>query len=164
MELPLPKDERRLFDVVSLSLVVNYVGDPEGRGEMLGRVADFLRSRSEKKQRADQVKVEESDELPVGKHEDIDGKVEAIFPVLFLVLPAPCVNNSRYLDEERLKAILETLGFSLVRRKLSSKLIYYLWRHDGPKGREGKGKSNAVFKKKEIRTGKDRNNFAIVLA
>ena len=164
MDLPLPKGEKEFFDVVSLSLVVNYVGDPESRGNMLARVADFLRSRPERKQRVDQIKTEESDGLPEGKHEDIGGKAEDIFPALFLVLPAPCVNNSRYLDEERLKAILETLGFSLIRRKLSSKLIYYLWRHADPEGREGKGKSNAVFKKQEIRKGKDRNNFAIVLA
>ncbi len=51
MERPVPLleigdgDEER-FDVVSLSLVLNYVGDPVGRGDMLRRVGAFLRRRT----------------------------------------------------------------------------------------------------------------------
>lgn len=120
------------FDIVSLSLVVNFVGDPVERGEMLRRVASFLRSYS--------------------------GHKEGLFPSLFLVLPAPCVINSRYLDEERLDAIMESLGYKRAKRKLSSKLVYYLWKYEA-----GKTGRSDVFKKEEIRSGKSRNNFAIVL-
>lgn len=130
--------EKEGFDIVSLSLVVNYVGDAFGRGEMLRRVGRFLRRRK-------------PENLPV------DG-IEEIFPGLFLVLPAPCVTNSRYLDEDRLIDIMRTLGFEKVRRKMSAKLVYYLWRYDGQVKQERK-----IFKKEEIRLGKSRNNFAIVL-
>ena len=120
------------FDIVSLSLVVNFVGDPVGRGEMLRRVASFFRPYS--------------------------GYQEGIFPGLFLVLPAPCVRNSRYLDEERLEAIMESLGYKRAKRKLSSKLVYYLWKYEA-----GAAVRSKVFNKAEIRCGKSRNNFAIVL-
>ena len=123
---------REGFDVVSLSLVVNFVGDPVERGAMLGRVAGFLR--------------------PCSSHED--GR----FPSLFLVLPSACVTNSRYLDEERLDAIMQSLGYERAKRKLSAKLVYYLWKYE-----TGKAGISKVFKKEEIRSGKSRNNFAIVL-
>ncbi|CAF9915609.1 MAG: hypothetical protein ALECFALPRED_010257 [Alectoria fallacina] len=120
------------FDIVSLSLVLNFVGDPVQRGEMLRRVASFLKSYS--------------------------GHKVGLFPGLFLVLPAPCVANSRYLDEERLDAIMKSLGYERVKRKLSSKLVYYLWKYEA-----GKAERSKVFKKEEIRSGKSRNNFAIVV-
>lgn len=120
------------FDIVSLSLVVNFVGDPSERGDMLRRVASFLR--------------------PYEGHE------EGLLPSLFLVLPVACVKNSRYLDEERLEAMMESLRYKRAKRKLSSKLVYYLWKYEAVDA----GRSRA-FKKEEIRSGKSRNNFAIVL-
>lgn len=120
------------FDIVSLSLVLNFVGDPAERGGMLRRVASFLR--------------------PNSRHED------SIFPSLFLVLPAPCVTNSRYLDEERLDAIMKNLGYKRAKRKLSAKLVYYLWKYE-----VGQASKSKVFNKHEIRPGASRNNFAIVL-
>ena len=120
------------FDIVSLSLVVNFVGDPVARGEMLRRVASFFRPYTCRK--------------------------EGNFPSLFLVLPAPCVTNSRYLDEERLDAIMESLRYRRARRKLSSKLVYYLWKYEA-----GAAGGSKAFNKQEIRSGKSRNNFAIVL-
>ena len=120
------------FDIVSLSLVLNFVGDPAERGGMLKRVASFLR--------------------PNSRHKD------GIFPSLFLVLPAPCVTNSRYLDEERLDAIMKSLGYKRAKRKLSSKLVYYLWKYE-----VGQVSISKVFNKQEIRPGASRNNFAIVL-
>ena len=138
MELPFPTTEgldEEGFDIVSLSLVVNFVGDPAQRGEMLKRVKGFLR--------------------PCSRDGD---EMREFFPALFLVLPAPCVTNSRYLDEEKLKSILEILGYTMAKRKLSSKLVYYLWRYEGSVTENAK-----VFKKEEIRSGRSRNNFAIVL-
>ena len=141
MERPVPEGaealEREGFDVVSLSLVVNYVPDASGRGEMLRRVGKFLRRRSGRQ-----------GEAGLGQ----------MVPTLFLVLPASCVLNSRYLDEESLEAIMESLGYVLKERKMSRKLVYYLWRFEGPeKGRR------KTWKKEELKPGRARNNFAIVL-
>ncbi|KAA8573126.1 hypothetical protein EYC84_003645 [Monilinia fructicola] len=99
MERPLPKDETEKFNIISLSLVLNYVPDGVGRGNMLLRTRKFLET-----------------VCPSG-----EGFSEW-FPALFLVLPSPCVNNSRYMDEARLEAIMESLGYVLVKKKLSNKL------------------------------------------
>lgn len=152
MDRPLPESEGDLFDVVSLSLVVNYVGDAEGRGEMLRRVGSFLRTDSDSN--------EKSGGFMKGNNSE---EQEDLLPALFLVLPAPCVKNSRYLDEVGLTAMLETLGYSLVRQKLSAKLVYYLWWYRGFDSGDEQEKVRPVFRKEEIRKGKDRNNFAIVL-
>ncbi len=137
MEMPLPKlveREKEAFDIVSLSLVVNYVGDAVGRGEMLKRVGRFLRIQKP------------------------EAGAEEFFPGLFLVLPASCVTNSRYLNEEKLEEIMQALGYIKAKRKMSLKLVYYLWRYEGHV--EG---VRRVFRKEEVRQGGTRNNFAIVL-
>lgn len=136
MERPLPLDGKEQFDIISLSLVLNYVPDAVGKGDMLLRILKFLQSR--RYPRAE--------------------RLEEYFPSLFLVLPAPCVTNSRYMDESKLEAILQALGFVMVKKKLSGKLVYYLWRLE-----EASTKRSYGFKKEELRAGKTRNNFAIVL-
>ncbi|KAL9124158.1 MAG: hypothetical protein Q9217_006486 [Psora testacea] len=123
------------FDIVSLSLVVNFVGDAVERGEMLKRVGRFLRQRNKHASRRDN-----------------------LFPSLFLVLPAPCVANSRYLHEERLEEMMKTLSYIKVRKKMTAKLVYYLWKYEGQKN-----DVQRAFKKEEIRPGESRNNFAIIL-
>lgn len=120
------------FDIVSLSLVVNFVSNPTERGKMLKRVGAFLRPSQQ-------------------------GQVTN-FPALFLVLPVACVTNSRYLDEERLEAIMESLGYRKVKWKTSAKLAYYLWKHEKIPENESK-----PFTKQAVRAGKSRNNFAITL-
>ena len=132
MQRPLPRDETDRFHILSLSLVLNYVPDAVGRGEMLKRCVTFL-----------------TNVLPAG----FPG---SFTPCLFLVLPAPCVYNSRYLTEARLQDILSSMGFMLARNKQTSKLIFQLWefRNDyRPK----------PFKKEMLNPGKTRNNFAIVV-
>ena len=145
MERPVPGDDTELrvmgFDIVSLSLVVNYIGDPAARGEMLKRVSAFLR---------------------VQQHESGQEKGEQLsrwLPGLFFVLPAPCVINSRYLDEKRLVIIMASLGFELRRSKTSSKLVYYyfVYHHDTI------ARISEHYGKRAIRTGRTRNNFAIVI-
>lgn len=137
MERPLPTSEAERFDIISLSLVLNFVPDPAGRGDMLRRTLQFLRQTSSS---------------------DFD-EVTDTFPCLFLVLPAPCVTNSRYLDEPKLVAIMESLGYVMIRQKLSNKLVYYLWRATNFSSRT----KSANFKKIELRSGGTRNNFAIVM-
>ncbi|KXX79471.1 hypothetical protein MMYC01_203712 [Madurella mycetomatis] len=137
MERPLPRDASERFDIISLSLVLNFVPDPKGRGEMLRRTVRFLHA--------------------PGRHLD-DPQLAASFPSLFLVLPAPCVTNSRYLDEERMASIMASLGYTKTASKTTQRLVYYLWRRDSSD--EGAQRS---FPKKEIRPGPNRNNFAVVL-
>jgi len=134
MERPLPDGEKDQFDIISLSLVLNYVPDAVGKGNMLLRTLKFLKMQ------------QESDEI------------KNFLPSLFLVLPAPCIMNSRYMDEPKLETIMKSMGYVLVKKKLSNKLAYYLWRLESEII-----KRTATFKKVEIRSGKDRNNFSIVL-
>jgi len=137
MERPLPKLSDDKFEIISLSLVLNYVPDPVARGAMLKRTLQFLCA-------------------PVGEGEE---ELSKIFPALFLVLPAPCVANSRYMDESRLEAIMNSLGYVKEHYKISNKLVYYLWRRAKVVGKEGKKE----FKKTELRAGGTRNNFAIIM-
>lgn len=134
MERPLPANDAEKFDIISLSLVLNYVPDALGKGEMLLRTLKFLKAPNQ-------------------------SGVSEFFPSLFLVLPAPCLANSRYMDEVRMEAIMESLGYVKVRSKMSSKLVYSLWRVELLTST----KQTLSFKKVEIRTGKTRNNFSIVL-
>jgi 25S rRNA (adenine2142-N1)-methyltransferase len=79
-------------------------------------------------------------------------------PSLFLVLPEPCLSNSRYLDHERLKTIMGSLGYEEAQIKSTRRLVYFLWRRvrEAPKILPN-------FTKKEIRSGPSRNNFAITM-
>ncbi|KAI9697960.1 MAG: hypothetical protein M1836_004313 [Candelina mexicana] len=135
MQRPLPTCNEEKFDLISLSLVLNYVPDAIGKGEMLRRTIQFLRL--------------SSDGYPPNE----------LFPSLFLVLPAPCVTNSRYMDERKLSQIMESLGYELAQRKMSAKLAYYLWKF----GSRSTGCVDTI-KKIEINPGRSRNNFAIRLA
>ncbi|KAK3333275.1 putative methyltransferase-domain-containing protein [Cercophora scortea] len=137
MERPLPQSDADKFDVLSLSLVLNFAPDPKGRGEMLLRTTEFLHE----------------PERYLGSETPMDK-----FPCLFLVLPQPCVANSRYLDEARLTAIMESMGYTKTKSKTTQRLVYYLWTRESTCLGLG-----GPFPKKELRTGGTRNNFAIVL-
>lgn len=138
MERPLPPsiDDGTRFDVISLSLVLNYVPTPEGRGEMLRRTLKFLK-----------------------KPNNADTRSTTALPALFLVLPAPCVTNSRYLDASRLAQIMTLLGYTLTQQKCSAKLISYLWTWQGTI----EDVSQLTLSKKEVHPGAKRNNFCVVL-
>lgn len=82
MKRPLPKDDPERFDIVSLSLVLNFVPDAMGRGAMLLRTLEFLKQPS----------MHYSDGL------------RDFFPSLFMVLPAPVSRLSSHLI-----AIVKTL-------------------------------------------------------
>lgn len=136
MERPLPKDPSEKFDIISLSLVLNYVPDAVGRGQMLVRTLSFLEN-------------SEASATP---------STEPFFPSLFVVLPRSCVDNSRYLTATKFEELMGALGYAKVRGKNTQKLVYSLWR----KGNMGPT-PNASFPKKEVNPGKTRNNFAIIL-
>jgi 25S rRNA (adenine2142-N1)-methyltransferase len=134
MERPLPSIiDDETFDIISLSLVLNYVPDAVGRGEMLKRITKFLRSPST-----------QLDSTTIAK------------PLLFLVLPLSCVENSRYCDEPLLLKIMANLGFTQERSKKTPKLCYYLFSWNG------KITSRKTDKKK-LRDKPAMNNFCIVV-
>ncbi|KAL6052435.1 25S rRNA (adenine2142-N1)-methyltransferase [Balamuthia mandrillaris] len=84
------------FDVIVLSLVLNFVGDPRRRGEMLCHCANLLKAGT--------------------GH-------------LFVVLPLPCLSNSRYLNHGLfLRLMEEGLGFTFAGNKKSNKLAFYIFR------------------------------------
>jgi 25S rRNA (adenine2142-N1)-methyltransferase len=122
MERPLAKDDGDFFDVISLSLVVNYVPEPQQRGDMLRRTTQFLRT---------------------------DG-------LLFLVLPSPCILNSRYFNEQLLFEIMASLGYSLERSKVAKKIFYWLFR-------KVRNANSRQYPKRLVNDGKVRNNFTIIL-
>ncbi|KAJ2716788.1 25S rRNA (adenine2142-N1)-methyltransferase [Coemansia spiralis] len=116
------------FDVVCLSLVVNFVGDPVRRGDMLQQAARLLAP---------------------GGH-------------VFLVLPRPCVDNSRYLDDDRLRAIMQHLGLEQVAAHHTAKLAYYLYRLSASNSSSSAG-GEPSFKKTLLHSAPGRNNFSIVV-
>ena len=143
MERPLPESAAEQFDIISLSLVLNYVPDAPGRGDMLKRTCQFLDTRH---------------------RIDRDAAVQAVFPALFLVLPAPCITNSRYMDEGRLGEIMGSLGYVLLQRKQTAKLVYYLWQlKSSPSEARTKTKTRK-FPKKEVNPGAGRNNFSVIVS
>lgn len=133
MKRPLPTNEDESFDIISLSLVLNYVPDAPERGEMLKRVTQFFRTSYTEQ-----------------------GHLRAKMPLLFFVLPLPCVENSRYLDETLLLQIMSSLGFVLVNRKSTPKLCYYLFSMTGVR-------SQMRFQKRKVRDGATMNNFCIIV-
>lgn len=137
MERPLPLRDYDYFDIISLSLVLNYVPSPQGKGNMLKRTLKFLR----------QTSASDCDEIA------------DMLPCLFLVLPFPCVANSRYMTEQRLEEIMMSMGYATLRKRSTNKLIYYLFKATNLSITAGQ----QTFKKVELRSGGNRNNFAIVL-
>ncbi|SMY26832.1 unnamed protein product [Zymoseptoria tritici ST99CH_1A5] len=129
---PLPVSEDEKFDIISLSLVLNFVPSASGRGDMLRRTTAFLRRTS---------------------------SVTEVAATLFLVLPASCVLNARYCSEEKLTLIMASLGYVLLQRKQTAKLVYYLWQwRDDPAVEE-----EQRFKKVKVRDGPGMNNFCVEL-
>ncbi|KAG8706869.1 hypothetical protein FRC08_000823 [Ceratobasidium sp. 394] len=128
------------LDVVSLSLVVNFVPDASDRGKMLRICHDILRPTDP--------------QTPKPRHGGL----------MFLVLPTPCVTNSRYMTAEHLVSICSHIGFTLLqeRCKPGGKVSYWLFaRTDADRVPSDSDKS---FRKKVVlREGSDRNNFSILL-
>ncbi|KAJ3366580.1 hypothetical protein HDU91_001773 [Kappamyces sp. JEL0680] len=74
---------------------------------------------------------------------------------LYIVLPLPCVVNSRYLTHESFLKMLDSLGYGLVVHHHSQKLAYYLFRL------LSRAPTAESFPKKEVASGAKRNNFCI---
>ncbi|ODV87845.1 hypothetical protein CANARDRAFT_26045 [[Candida] arabinofermentans NRRL YB-2248] len=105
MDRPIPKDPSERFNLVSCSLVVNFVPNPELRGEMMKHITQFFHTPS-------------SNSPP---------------SLLFFVLPLPCISNSRYFDNDQMEHLMKNLGFSCLKFYESNKLAYWLYEWKGNK-------------------------------
>ncbi|KAF4578614.1 hypothetical protein EYR36_000421 [Pleurotus pulmonarius] len=78
---------------------------------------------------------------------------------LFLALPLPCVENSRYLTFEHLQLLMNSIGFNELksRWKQGGKMVYYLYEKTSPVHTE------TDFSKKRILRAGNRNNFVVLL-
>lgn len=127
MKRPIPNQEDNdKFDLVSCSLVLNFVPTPAGRGEMCKRFRSFLNK---------------------------DGYV-------FVVLPLPCITNSRYMNRELFNKIMKSLGYEEIQYKLSKKLCYFLFQMKNDINKKDMIKYQ---KKIKIRDEPGMNNFSIIL-
>lgn len=81
---------------------------------------------------------------------------------VFLVLPRPCIENSRYLDNELLTRIMRHVGFKEVVRKdkEGAKVVYSLWQKQKPIRDSA---ATELATKRVLRTGGKRNNFCVLL-
>ncbi|WVO15284.1 hypothetical protein L204_102940 [Cryptococcus depauperatus] len=131
-ERPLPNSDDEGFDIISCSLVLNFVEDPSKRGRMLQLMHSHLKP----------------------------GRSS----LLFLVLPLPCVSNSRYLTPSLFIKLMEVIGFELVKeqRKKGAKLGYWLWRRAQETDSIALN-SHELCKKVIVHNGAKKNNFAILL-
>jgi len=102
MKRPLPKNDNEKFNVISCSLVINFVPSPKERGDMLIRMTKFLKK--------------PTSQCP---------------SCLFFVLPLPCVANSRYFDRHLLDEIMKSLGFRETFYYEAKKVAYWLYDWDG---------------------------------
>lgn len=127
MERPLPKSENEKFNLISCSLVINFVPSPKERGDMLIRITKFLKN-----------------------------PTKDSISLLFMVLPLPCVSNSRYFDNNLFQKLMTSLGFKQKCYYEAKKVAYWLFDWDG--------KVNIKkFLKKELHSGSARNNFCITI-
>ena len=79
--------------------------------------------------------------------------------LLFIVLPLPCLSNSRYLSHALFRTMLNSLGFGkVIAQHDSLKLTHWLVQRTEVRGWDG-----TCFKKTEVRGGVERNNFCIVV-
>lgn len=131
MERPLPKNNEERFNLISCSLVINFVPSHQERGEMLIRMTKFLKK-------------------------PINGCMSS----LFLVLPLPCITNSRYFDNKLLLEIMSSLGFEKTCYYEAKKVAYWLFDWNGKL--EGINK-RMKFPKKNMYAGSSRNNFCITI-
>ncbi|KAI8053158.1 putative methyltransferase-domain-containing protein [Gilbertella persicaria] len=126
-----PVQDKDKFDIVCLSLVINFVGDPRDRGQMLIHTRNFLTSPTI------------SDRLHY----------------LFLVVPLPCVTNSRYMTHIHLLEMMTSIGYTkCLHHHFSNKLAYYLFELT-----EKTNVKKVHWKKKVIQDGGGKNNFSVVI-
>ncbi|SCU85413.1 LANO_0C04192g1_1 [Lachancea nothofagi CBS 11611] len=139
MDRPDPASDAERFDLISCSLVLNFVPTPQLRGAMLSRFQNFLR-------------------------------MDVKSTYVFLVLPLPCVSNSRYMSESRLCDIMSFLGYEKTHKHESYKIIYLLFERNTENTSVKlsndaiePGTAGALSKKQIVRDKPGMNNFSVLL-
>lgn len=127
LERPVPSSSEEEFDGISCSLVLNFVPTSQ-RSDFLLHLTKFLPLSTSTQSRW-----------------------------LFFVMPAPCIQNSRYTDKKLLLRVFDVLGFQVVKEKITDRIAYWLFE------RVKEVEPDQRFKKVELQRGKDRNNFFIPL-
>lgn len=181
MDLPVPPANAK-YDLVSCSLVLNFVPTPLQRGAMLKRITQFLRptndsvsfsavytgnrdvqdthsmTKSHIQDTSSPASIVSQSHGPTSPNPPSGALGSGAFSPakLFVVLPLPCVSNSRYFDQQLFGSIMTSLGFVQTHYHESHKLAYWLFDWVGIR-------KPLKFKKQEIHTGKRRNNFCIVM-
>lgn len=89
-----------------------------------------------------------------------DGATQLIGGYMYLVLPLPCVKNSRYMTNDHLIDILQQTGYNILKTHYSTKLAFYLCQKNLNINRKKLAKK---FPKQIIEDGPGKNNFTIVL-
>lgn len=76
-------------------------------------------------------------------------------------LPLPCVQNSRYLTLSHFEGLMKHVGFEKIKERwrAGGKMIYWLFRKVDSTSSE----DSAYERKSILRSGKMRNNFAVLL-
>jgi 25S rRNA (adenine2142-N1)-methyltransferase len=110
------------YDIVVLSLVINFEGDPYKRGEMLKLCTRIIAE---------------------------DG-------YLFVVLPLPCVMNSRFFSKGLFLTMTESLGFDVKAQHSSQRLYFAMFQNTGKV-------NSKSFPRKNVRKGDGHNNFSILM-
>jgi len=100
------------FDVISLSLVINFVGDPNQRGDMIKKAYHLIQSH---------LQVSFDNTLTSSANTGFGG-------FLYVVIPRSCILNSRYLDQNHYLDLFQICGFQLITSKYSSKLAFHIFR------------------------------------
>lgn len=153
LQRPLPKTEDEKFDIVSCSLVLNFVPEPRDRGQSARMEGDtsLVNSHVSLSFTGRMLKLIHQQLLPSERS------------FLFLVLPTACTENSRYMTSEHLKALLRVIGFEQVKKraKPGGKVIYTLWKRQAS---SVPSQGVTSFKKRtELRAGAKRNNFLVLI-
>lgn len=81
-----------------------------------------------------------------------------------MVLPAPCITNSRYLTRDRFVEMLNTVGFTLLKEKIGdtkkgSRIAYWMLKKTAEPQR---GRAE-LSKKSVLLEGANLNNFCILI-
>jgi 25S rRNA (adenine2142-N1)-methyltransferase len=80
---------------------------------------------------------------------------------LFVVIPAACITNSRYMNHVMFVRILQAVGFQLSRHKITPKLALYALRRSDCAVTDDE--TAGLGCRRLCRTGQHRNNFAVLI-
>ena len=147
-EYPIPSSPEDCFDLVGLSLVINFVGDLHKRGRCFP-ATDVL----------GQMLLHAHRYLRPGGY-------------LYVVLPLACVTNSRYMTHDHFRKIVHACGYDVVENEDSVRLTrWLLQQRERPDGKTFSSSltdvspfwDGTVFKKRELQAGARRNNFCILV-